>query len=184
MRKAYKLEKEWRWEDESINHTLGPYMAKLKRVNDAVRNMGKDSPSAFMKPLLDATKKGTTTLFSFFKSFPARSIMNVISTACDDVSGCFSAPSALLFFFYIFRLLFLSFIFLFFLYLLFFFFFFVGIFTEEELLSNLLIFEYAQAPLHVAFWLLYVLALHPEEEKKVVAEISDILSKGPLTYDR
>jgi NADPH-ferrihemoprotein reductase len=92
------------------------YYAKINRVKNAVFNMGKDSPSTFMKSLLEATKK--------------------------------------------------------------------GVFTEEELLSNLLIFEYAQAPLHVAFWMLYALALHPEEEKRVVAEIASVLSQGPLTYDR
>jgi hypothetical protein len=41
--------------------------------------------------------------------------------------------------------------------------------TDEEMLSNLVVFEYSQAPLHVTFWLLYALALHPEEEKKVSA---------------
>lgn len=47
----------------------------------------------------------------------------------------------------------------------------------------MLVFEYAQAPLHVAFWLLYALALHPEEEKKVVSEISNLLTT-PFTYER
>eukprot|EP00026_Physarum_polycephalum_P009313 Phypoly_transcript_09432.p1 GENE.Phypoly_transcript_09432~~Phypoly_transcript_09432.p1 ORF type:complete len:432 (+),score=79.98 Phypoly_transcript_09432:33-1298(+) len=59
-----------------------------------------------------------------------------------------------------------------------------GNITEEELVSNISIYGYAQAPLHVVFWLLYVLAVYPEEEKKVVAEISSVLAQGPLTYER
>lgn len=60
----------------------------------------------------------------------------------------------------------------------------IGRWTEEELFANVMVFEYAQAPLHVAFWLLYALSLHPEEEKKVVSEISNLLAEGPMTYER
>lgn len=59
-----------------------------------------------------------------------------------------------------------------------------GQLTEEEFKSNIMVFEYAQAPLHVAFWVLYLLALHPEEEKKVMHEIASVLSQGPMTHSR
>jgi cytochrome P450 len=56
--------------------------------------------------------------------------------------------------------------------------------SDEELLSNLLVLEYGQAHLHAAFWVLYALALHPEDERRVVNEIAEVLSQGPLTYER
>eukprot|EP00026_Physarum_polycephalum_P000472 Phypoly_transcript_00473.p1 GENE.Phypoly_transcript_00473~~Phypoly_transcript_00473.p1 ORF type:complete len:1072 (+),score=177.20 Phypoly_transcript_00473:1435-4650(+) len=59
-----------------------------------------------------------------------------------------------------------------------------GILSDHEMISNLMVFEYSQAPLHATFWLLYNLALHPEEEKKVVAEIASLLSQGPVTRER
>lgn len=59
-----------------------------------------------------------------------------------------------------------------------------GQMSSDEFRSNLLIFEYAQAPLHVAFWVLYMLALHPDVEKQIISEIAQVLSLGPITYSR
>lgn len=47
-----------------------------------------------------------------------------------------------------------------------------------------MVFAFAHAPLHEVFWLLYALSVHPEEEQRVVAEIANVLSKGPITYER
>lgn len=59
-----------------------------------------------------------------------------------------------------------------------------GLLTEKEFHSNLMVFEYAQAPLHVVFWVLYLLALHPEDEKKVMHEVASVLAQGPLRHNR
>jgi hypothetical protein len=50
----------------------------------------------------------------------------------------------------------------------------VGRLTESQLLGNVMVFEFAQAPLHVVFWVLYLLAMHVESEKRVVAEITQV----------
>lgn len=62
--------------------------------------------------------------------------------------------------------------------------FYIGLISDEELQSNFLILAYAHAPLHAIFWAIYCLSLHPDEEKKVLGEISSVLAKGPLTYEQ
>lgn len=56
--------------------------------------------------------------------------------------------------------------------------------TQEELNSNIMVFGYGQAALYTAFWVLYLLSLFPEIEKRVVGEIQNVLSKGPLVHER
>ena len=56
--------------------------------------------------------------------------------------------------------------------------------TQEEFDSNVMVFGFGQAALYTAFWVLYMLALFPEEEKRVANEIAAVQAKGPMKRSR